>query len=493
MGNKTRAIVVATFAFVFAGASNCNNPLPGDAYNYATDPAPDRAQSLANADYDKLALTGRFYAISNRSIGEQEQAAAADEAKNDATIAAYLKAHPGAGKLIPDEPREGHVSKRKNGSYSHPIQYAHGGSSYVETMGTRWFKATLARAIKRTQESENQSSLEHLQTAPPQTLSPEDVLSVAPLTCAQEEGGADGGDRTGNSDTNPSCQPRNTGIFHNYAFPGKANLTCVKNQGNRGTCVAFGISSAIEYLFAKTNSRWVNLSEQALYERAKLAWARDDFADGLVTADVFVSSQGTHWPFPLETAWDYNPSPQRNEDDKDRLYTRSCDGYTGTCSNSSHQAAVYCTVKDKYRYCGFLGREATETVPHVAGWTELWNWLDHDAGLRNIQSALSAGNPVVWSFSVTPSWDAAGSDGFVRYQGSSEGNRGGHAVHVVGYIDNATLATVAPSAPQGSGGGYLIIKNSWTNCWGDGGYVYAPYDFVRSYTSAAESVNQLSR
>ena len=45
------------------------------------------------------------------------------------------------------------------------------------------------------------------------------------------------------------------------------------------------------------------------------------------------------------------------------------------------------------------------------------------------------------------------------------------------------LVKVAPSVPAGDGGGYLVIKNSWSTCRGDAGYYYMPYAYFNQQTS----------
>ena len=50
-----------------------------------------------------------------------------------------------------------------------------------------------------------------------------------------------------------------------------------------------------------------------------------------------------------------------------------------------------------------------------------------------------------------------------------EGTLGGHAVFCAGYQTNSAFP----------GGGALIVKNSWGEGWGDAGYFYMPFDYVR--------------
>jgi len=47
---------------------------------------------------------------------------------------------------------------------------------------------------------------------------------------------------------------------------------------------------------------------------------------------------------------------------------------------------------------------------------------------------------------------------------------GGHAVPLVGYIDDATQ----------SGGGVFVVENSWGTPWGNHGFFYLPYSVIQS-------------
>jgi hypothetical protein len=81
-----------------------------------------------------------------------------------------------------------------------------------------------------------------------------------------------------------------------------------------------------------------------------------------------------------------------------------------------------------------------------------------------VHEAIRAGHPVVIGTDLTASFRSVGSTGRVSSTGSIVG---GHAMTVVGYQNDADY----------TGGGYLLIKNSWGSKWGDLGYARMPYDY----------------
>jgi C1A family cysteine protease len=288
------------------------------------------------------------------------------------------------------------------------------------------------------------------------------------------------GDRTGYSAT--CAAPSATGLYKNFDWKAKYFATSVKNQGRRGTCVAFAIGSAHEMKIAQTYSRWTNLSEQDQYFKNKAVWWPSTYGDGLNTGASWSQMDTVNYHPPFENEWLYNPSYSRV--DTGHSYSNSCTSYPQNCSNTNHQGRYFSVYLPLIGHIsGYLSMGAgTDTYNVTGSVAELWNHANIDLSMLCTFINLYLGRPVVLSASVTPSFDGVDANGFVHYAGASESSRGGHALHVTGYIDNDKISAKIPGAPLGAGGGYFIIKNSWGVCNGDAGYYYIPYQWIRNYT-----------
>jgi C1A family cysteine protease len=89
--------------------------------------------------------------------------------------------------------------------------------------------------------------------------------------------------------------------------------------------------------------------------------------------------------------------------------------------------------------------------------------------LENVKDALANALPISLGFTVFSSFESieVANTGIMPMPKSGESILGGHNVVGVGYEDTNDFP----------GGGYLEIKNSWSDLWGDKGYFKMPYQF----------------
>ncbi|BBO78655.1 cysteine protease [Desulfosarcina widdelii] len=97
--------------------------------------------------------------------------------------------------------------------------------------------------------------------------------------------------------------------------------------------------------------------------------------------------------------------------------------------------------------------------------------------LDRIKLFLAAGLPSMFGFTVYSSFIEAGESGKIPFPSHGDRVEGGHAVVAVGYDDNLTVKAKNPLAPETTGA--LRIRNSWGSDWGDKGYGWLPYEYVR--------------
>jgi C1A family cysteine protease len=224
-------------------------------------------------------------------------------------------------------------------------------------------------------------------------------------------------------------------------------MPAVRNQGNRGTCVAFCLTAIHEFDTRRASKH--DFSERYLYYKAKaIDGTPADCGTFQSAAAQVLDSSGQC----TETVWQYNP--------------------TDTCNDH-----------------GALPPKANaDAAEHTLSLTAL---NPHD--LIAIKTALAAGRPVGISIPVYVSWYQSPTTertGRITMPIGSEHDIGGHCMCIVGYQDDGP-----ETVTETPGGGFFILRNSWGTTWGrdcafGAGYGTIPYGYIaalnwESYTRPA--------
>jgi C1A family cysteine protease len=219
----------------------------------------------------------------------------------------------------------------------------------------------------------------------------------------------------------------------------------VRNQADRGTCVAFGSTACVEHFYAASEGAITDLSEQFLYRAIKtdsndpdkthdgtwLQYARDMLEyEGICAEDL--------WPYvgtvvdPVSGATDSNPTQDAVSDAASREPVASC-----CVRNPTNAAAMVCRLLHENNkpvaICLAVFRDPT--MPQGAhGW----------------------GTKVAWSY------------GRILNPPPTSVVAGGHCVCITGFVADSN----EPS------GGYFIFRNSWSPSWAklapSSGNTYSP-------------------
>lgn len=108
-------------------------------------------------------------------------------------------------------------------------------------------------------------------------------------------------------------------------------------------------------------------------------------------------------------------------------------------------------------------RTATMTPLHLA----------HDGTEERIENALAARTPVVLVVEVTAEFETADADGTIQVPDIRSPAGDYHAVLIVG------------AATDKVRGRCLLVRNSWGEFWGAGGYGWLPMDYLIAYALQA--------
>ena len=249
-------------------------------------------------------------------------------------------------------------------------------------------------------------------------------------------------------DTTRTYAAERQGIDGEMAFHGElketevdhiSRLKPVLNQGQRGTCVAFGTTAVREFFTGKDGPK---LSEQYLYWGAK---QRDGHENEVGTWIRYAIQCLEESGICREETWPYNPYPGETE-------------HQGPPPpGAEREACRYRIVKG----IPITGNSVDSMRAVLAGTSRL------------SARVIAFGIPVFRSWRQNPITFRTGR---IPMPLPDEPHVGGHCMTLVGYKDDDTWP----------GGGYFIFRNSWGEGWAreceyGAGYGTIPYAFMAEY------------
>lgn len=211
----------------------------------------------------------------------------------------------------------------------------------------------------------------------------------------------------------------------------------VEDQGNLGSCTANAGVGLIEYFERRSFGKFLIASRLFLYKATRnlLHWQGDTGAFLRTTMGALVL-----FGVPPEEYWPY------------------------VISHFDQDPPAFCYAFAKnYEAINYYRLDPPGTGAATV--------------VDRIRNYAASGLPSMFGFSVYSSISQAGTTGEIPLPVAGEHQVGGHAMVVVGYDDTKKVKNA--NATQPSTGAFLI-RNSWGASWGDHGYGWLPYDYVRT-------------
>mgnify|MGYP002620150776 CR=1 FL=1 len=199
----------------------------------------------------------------------------------------------------------------------------------------------------------------------------------------------------------------------------RKDFSSIRNQKHQGACSSFSLVSVMEFFLRRAFNEQTDLSEAFVYYNARVINNKTNEDSGSTFQDIIQSMHDKG--VCLEALCPYDPN-------------------------------VYDEQPSEKAYSDAVSRRITEAK-------------NVKLQVEDIKSALAKGYPVVISIRVFDRF-VKNVNGFIDIPSESElKEEENHAMVVCGYSDSE---------------GYFIVRNSWGTHFGDRGYCYLPYDYIRT-------------
>jgi hypothetical protein len=220
----------------------------------------------------------------------------------------------------------------------------------------------------------------------------------------------------------------------------------IRDQGGRPTCSVHAMTFLLEYMAAtRRHHNYGNLSEEYLNLVANRASGKTDDGDFFAVLEQGYRTYGivSEIAFPYRATYDPSLTPPamvvthaKGSLEADRLIARFVKPWDRTMGASEAQLAD-------------VMKQLKAKVPVAVGmwWPRKGAW----------QTTSIAGVSIIADLGKAPAGALVD----------------GHSVVLVGYAQHN----------QFPGGGYFIFRNSWGQGWGDKGYGYASFEYLRKYAN----------